>query len=526
MRPHVLPILVTLCLAAAPALRAQDAEPQDTAVPQEAAKMLPAETGSFIQIDDIAQTRADLARDPVFCEMLKMLPHARHRAAWAQMQTMLDLNGEQIVDRYLGSRVVIVGPRPGWGQPMTIMMRVKPDDSKRLVSSLALEPMATSGSFKVFSTHDNQTRIAVSSQWVSVARTGKHDDYMRAMLGQCGNGRTLSEDPEYRDWMARLPQERSAVAFFRGHPTGHSAAVAIVNKPAQLSIHYVGRIDNSNKLFDMMGDGAATQFGPLPRETIAAATINLLNRTPDDIEMLDRLLAPRSYEKDIADKIAAPLLVFAGSPMPDNDEAALPAVGGAIWMRDESVAQDLSLLIDNAMLVMSVTASKWGAPPIITQSVKHGDKEYRIAEVGVVLAKRFGRDELIRVRLSYGKVGNWYLVASNEKFFNRCLDAMDDPSLRLESDPSTKCLAHCKKGRSIATVFIMGDQTKALAMRWIDLLDNSNAPQFDPQTDAQIAEFIGTVPALFTRYSSLSAQFRRDDNDENLVLGQVNLVRK
>ena len=401
-----------------------------------------------------------------------------------------------------------------------MMMRVQSEDMQVLVKNLSLEALEKAGSSSVFSTRDNTTRLGVTKHWLTISRA-IHEPYMRQVLVSGKTGPFLADDLEYQKWMSRLPRPHNAMAFFRGHESGHTAALALVDSDKRLTLHYTGRPPHCDELFNMLGEAGALDLGPLPRSVVAAATINIYDNQPVGETSFDRLIAPKTYAKDILPFIDAPLVVFLAV---SQEPGSLPAIGMAIKLRDQEggvqVTRDLQLIIDNAMMVASVNTAAWGTPPILTQSGRHGEHRYRMADIGVVMAKHTGRNELLQVRFSYGKVGNWFVACSSDKVFNQCLDAQDDPSLRLSNDQTLQTLPLQDTKKPILTAFLRGQAVKAHLDTWLTYWQEINPTGIE----ARIAQNVSLSLQFFDQCAAVTAQFRC--GEDNTVSGEVNLLRK
>ena len=347
---------------------------------------------------------------------------------------------------------------------------------------------------------------------------------MRQAMARPTQARSLARDPEYRQWVDRLPAQRSAAAFFRGPVGGHTGALAVVNGDKTLSIHYVGRPREIDELFGMIGSAKALDFGPLPATTLAAATLNLYDRQPHSTELVDRLLAPKTYEQDVLPRIAAPLVLFVGRAPAQRGEADstvdLPVIGLAIRLRDVAVAAELTAMADRAVLVASVSNADSEVPAIRTQTEQYRDVTFHWAQVGPMLAARTGHAELAAMQLSYGRIGQWFVVCTNAAFFRQCIDADADPQRRMMADPAFAKLPLQEAKVPLATVIVRAPEAAPYLRAWVDHF------QIAPGNDRhrhQAAHLAGAVNIL-EGYQSLTAQFHR--GPDRALVGRIDLVRK
>src|SRR5690554_5744298 len=94
-------------------------------LPEEGAAVAPADAAVFIEVEDLAALRAELEEDPLVEYLRDLTPARREPAAWRAIQDALGLSGEEIFDRYFGSRVVLVGEGTEEGGPGVLLSRVE-----------------------------------------------------------------------------------------------------------------------------------------------------------------------------------------------------------------------------------------------------------------------------------------------------------------------------------------------------------------------------------------------------------------
>jgi len=485
--------------------------------------MLPADTGAFIQINDLAIWRQSLANDPVVRQMLKAMPHHRKQKAWDSVLQTMDMSGEQVIDRYFGKRIVFVARKPGWRQPMAMMLQVTPDDTQLLIKRLGLQPVKTTDSCRMLATPDGSTRFVIRRNWLGIARSA-HETCLRATMNHDAVGQSLAQDPRYRRWVSRLPASRSVLAFFRDSSGKHTAAAAIVDNSRTLSIHYVGRPPGIDSFFQKLGSASALELGPMPGDALAVIMLNVYDRQPGDTGFINRILAPKTYEDDILPRVRAPLVLFLGQVPSDQIDpepgAAFPVVGLAIRLHDPTVAEDLTLLADNALMVANITGYDQDVPSITFVRGEYRKVTYRKAHAGAMLVKRTGRKELAPLTLTYGRIGNWYVVCTHDWFFRQCIDADADPKRRLTANAAFAAMPLSDVRDPVMTAMLRGPAAAAHLRTWVrywQAADRDNAMQ-DMTTHAA-----GLVEVL-DGYQSLTAQFYK--TEDRALAGRLDLVRR
>ena len=119
-------------------------------------------------------------------------------------------------------------------------------------------------------------------------------------------------------------------------------------------------------VFKMMDKGAALDFGPAPKETIGALSINLLDRDPDPrrTAFLDQLVAPKTFVGDIMPKLSGPIVVMMGQIPADRvvpaTDIPTPVIALAIRMKDPAVSGDIDRMFDGVLMFVNLFASQQG----------------------------------------------------------------------------------------------------------------------------------------------------------------------
>ena len=492
------------------------------AVAEEPDEFLPADTGTLVQINDLALWRQSLVNDPVVRQMLKRMPHHKHQQAWASIQQTMEMSGEQIIDRYFGARLVLVSATPGWRQPATLTLRVTPADTKLLIERLSLQPIGQAKTVRILATPDGSTQFAMHRQWVSIAKAAHVDLLRRTSISR--PGRTLSQDPQYRRWVDRLPVKRSALAFFRGPDGRDSSAAAIVDNGNTLSVHFVGRPPGIDRFFRKLGTAQSLELGPLPHDTLAVIMLNVYDQNPQKTEFINTFLAPKTYEQDILPKIQAPVVLFLGEVPKDRVEtetdAAFPVLGMAIRLRDPAVAEELTVLADNVLRVANLSGGNQKVPPIPVQRDKHGGVAYRKAHAGPRLVAQTGRKELAPLTLTYGRIGNWYVVCTHDWFFRQCIDAQADPQRRLATDEAFAAMPLKDVQNPVVTVTLRGPAAAAHLRTWVRYWQSAARGQASDDFATRAAD----VADILGGYKSITAQFHKSDDDA--LVGRLDLVRQ
>ena len=527
--PTVRVVFVLAALFSPGRAAAQGAAP-DTA---QAAQLCPASVGVFIQIDNLAEARALFAHDPLIEYLRTLGPAPQEPKPWRQLQTMLGMDGDQIIDRFFGRSVAVVAQKAEDGSPWLLLSRVSADDANVLVTKLNLRHLDQLNGFDAYATADDKARLAFGRGWMVVADK-RFENVAGNFIKQAGDGPALADDPDFKAALAKMPADRTAVAFARDPGKGEAHVLAAVRRGRDVSLHYAGHSPKFKDLLDRRADAKALEFGPLPADTLAAATLNLYDPNPQDNPFVDRLLAPKTFRGDVLPKLAAPLVVFLGEvkgaavdPDPGLD---VPVLGVAVKLKDPAVADDLTRVFDGLMLLANIATVQWQTQPIVVAGASYHETSYRTAGLGAALAERTGRPELATLKLSYGRVGDWYVLCTQDTFFKRCIDASGDATAALVNSPAFKAMAVGEQRGAIATYVARPAAVARHMQTWISHWQKVRPAVIasavgDPQTpEAKGVKGVMILTHVLAHFKSVSFQAHVAEGGE--LRGRLDVVRE
>ena len=504
---------------------------QASAFAQEAAKLAPKDAGLYIEVTNLKQLRADWEADPLSDIVKKQMPGNRQPKAWALIQAALGMPGPQVIDTFLGSKVALIGKSPdktaeGKDQPSVLVTRVSPDDFNIAKARLDLVDAGKSGDFNLFTSGDNTVNAAFNNAWLILA--GKeHKAYLDEVLKQPAASGSLADDASFKAWVAKLPADRSAMIYAHSAAKQEHHALAIKRTGKGLTMHYAGTPrDFATKTEDVAAD-APVDFGPLPASTVAATSVNMLgDRFANNPRMLDRLLAPKTFDADVRPHIASPIILFhagvPGSSLENDPGFTVPVVGAMVKMTDAKIAPDLQRIFDGLMLWANVSTSNWGVSMITTETVDG----YRVANVGQPLAERAKRDELKPLRFVYGQVGDWYVVCTSQQFFEQCRAVAAG-----NAKPFNASAGGAIEGTPVMTMKMQPALLDSEVSNWLAYLEKNhpnllvdNPAERDDDRRARIVNAMRLIDAIADHYSGMHMQVTRTENGEARAI--IEAVRK
>jgi hypothetical protein len=498
------------------------------------AKMVPADVPVYIQIDGLSEVHADAEKDPLIKFIREQAPKPAGGNPWEQLQTLMGMSGQEIVDHYFGRSVGVAVQRTGPGAPGVLLSKVNKEDAALAVERLKLVKSGQAGGFTIYNTSDEHGRIAFGDGWMALGDANAAA-FMNTLLDQAGKGKSLADDAQFKAWTAKLPAEHAALLVAHDPQThGHHAAAA-VRSGRDYVIHYVGESDDFAPIFAKLGSAKATDFGPLPASTIFAVTLNVRESNAEGrpFPVLDQMLAPKTFSADVLGKTDAPLVLFVGEVGGDgfdpNPGFSVPTVGVMIHLKDPRVAGDIDKMIGNAVAVAGFAAAG-KVDPFGTVAVGEGDAAYHVVDLGAAIAKVTGHAELGKLgRITYGRVGEFYIVCTQENFFQKCR-ATRAGSLKLGDTPDVKAAKLQEAESPVAAAVMRAPLLAAHLKTWLDYARKTRpelveaAKADEPASgEAKAVKGVTLLQGLLEFYGTSTLQVRRDGE---MVRAELRLNRR
>lgn len=500
---------------------------------QSAARFAPAESGVYIEVNDLTALRKQWQSDPLATYLRQNVPalFSKEVPAWAAARDALGMTDEQVIDKYFGRTVALVFPRAGDGEPGMVISRVGAADVAAAQKKLGFVSIGRLDQFELYRSSDKQAYVAAGEGWVIVA-DADYRDVVGAMLK--GEKPSLADDAHFKQWTGKLPTERMATAYVRDGDAGHTHALGATRSGRDLTLHYVGEAPEFNAVFRQLRSAEALDFGPLPASTLVAVASNALDHNLPSNPKLDRLFSPKTFNKDVLPTLETPLLAFLGEvqdhAIKPNPGLNVPVLGIAVKVGESDAAADLSTALEKAMIIANFAAANWDAPEITLRTEAHRGTSFRVAEVGKTLAARMQRDELAAMNLCWGRIGDFFVICTQDQFFRQCIDAESGDGTLLTQSEAFKAMPLSKHDTPFLTVMARPDALSAHARTWLTHWRNVRphvidaAAADDPQSpEARLVKGIAIVAGLLEHYQSITIQLHRDGD---AIAGRADVIRR
>lgn len=430
------------------------------------AHLVSADARFYLQFDGMAQWRAAREHDPLVAHLWSSIAEIRPKGMWDPATKALGLDEDALTDRYFGQCLAIVGEKPDTSAPYSLISRVSPTDLQGLPGAMGLKPMPLAGTsvsmpFATFTSADGTLLFAIHDQWLIVGPL-KYSEHFESIVAFAGarllaplgllnlqasalTPATLVEDDDFQKLAVKLPADRQLFFYSRDKARKGRHAASVAMQGSQLVAQYAGTIDKMDELYEQFAHGDKIEFGIVPQSTISAASVNLMKKDAKGLAMLNLFLFPRNVREHVLPKLAAPMVVFlgkvAGEKITPNPGVDVPAVGIAIRMNDPAVANDLNRIVGGLHFMANVGQLDLIEGVFGGKQVKTPEGlEYRIADFGDALVKEIKDPEAARMfklpdaagltHITYGPIGSWFVICSQESLFKECAAAHADESLR------------------------------------------------------------------------------------------------
>lgn len=440
------------------------AEPAD-----DPAALCPASVRLYVRVDGLKRWRAGARADPMVEYVNRVIGSVQPPGLWRQAGRRLGLDAAGVLDAYFGDVVAVVEQKIDGHKAVVVMSRADHDALAKLPGAVDAEPYSGLhhvGPFTLLRLREGEKdyAMAIGHRWMMLTEAEDVEHLLTLITGVATGEAALRDDEAYQKMLAKLPasQERSVVLFSRNSRDTEHHALTVVEHGAMETVDYVARIPRLDEYVQApppevppevppeaspevlpevppATPSGEVQFGPLPAGTIAAVSVNVLEGS------LDRLAHRQSHGVRLVEGLRPPIVLFLGSvpgaEVEPDPGIEVPVLGFALPADTPELAKKLDALVRMLHLVLSIGELNPVQTVFGIRTLSHGQVTYHEADFGRAIARRFDDNDLGRLanlpdaagltRLSFGRIGDWYVVCSQRTFFNRCIDAEADPSRRL-----------------------------------------------------------------------------------------------
>lgn len=487
---------------------------------QTPAELAPADTAIFVHMSNPAAWFSDLTQGPIGTKMREKIETAEGSG---DLLAALGMKLDQFMAAYFGGDVVVLSP--GKGKDGVIFTQVTKANREHAIDSLGLQRNGDVAGYPLYVGSDGNGYFAMMDNWVAMCDLNTFE-YLKSILSQPAGGKRLIDTDHYKRWTKELPDRRTMTMLsFESVESQH--AIGVVRNGISLDATYLGISPGANELMSILGENDTADFGPLPASTLGALTFNILanEEMKAQYKGLDMLLAGKSFVNDVLPKLDAPTVLFMGSvPGKSVDPAVgveVPVNGLALKMKDASVAQDLNLLFDNAVLLANVAVTQIPAGQIPQRTGTYKDASYKVAEIGTPIAKALQFSEIAPIQLVYGRVGDYFVFCTQENFFKQCVDAnAGGQAMRM----SVEGKAHRLAVTPVLAMTGKPDGFATMLLSWGKMLEAKGLPESMVGEDNKPLELdkLFDFVKMIQQYSLMKMQIW--SGEDGVVIGRMQLT--
>jgi len=391
---------------------------------------IPADSAMVVEISNAKQWSGNFGDNQLGQMLIRFSPANRFVRGWHRMQRMLGQTHDEMVDNYFGQSVVLVAAHTGTQSPMVIISKLRSRQvALDMIAKLQLELRENFEDHQIFQTPDGGAILSLHDTSPTIILTSEHNTpYLKRLILAARTEPLLKNDPAFLAFLASTPDDAVLKGYIRP-ADGEKHSFFITNHADAIQAQYVGKTPQITDILSRLGSNEPHQFGPLPANCIAALAVNLNAQNTKSIDLLDMLIAPKTYAKDLQPKLGKSVVFFFNKP---EQKQMLPAVGIALQMKDQNLSSDLDTFMKNIMVVSSMTLGKkrtpqpgQNAPPVMPVQatlIKHNQTAYRTAQVANIKMVQHGLTIVTPIGLSWGRINDWYVVSSDKQTFCASID--------------------------------------------------------------------------------------------------------
>ncbi len=436
-----------------------------------------------------AEWLAHRERDPLVNHLWKVIESFQSPQLWKRASQHLGLSNQQLLELYFGQVVSVADLEVGDRHAAIVMSRADSKDLAQLPEALGLSPLGRHGRIGPFRTYKATEKgkeyvIGLGKRWLFITEAPYLEHMRRLWASVAGGSRPLKESERYVELMRELPDQADAVVFTNDPEHKEHHAMVIRRQGQSLTADYIAKAQRIDELLKDVEQVGGYDFGPLPRSVISAATMNVMQRAMPGDGAFNLLLFPRNFRQHVRPWIGPPVIAFLAALEPQrvepNPGVPVPVFGMAVKINNPAVVADLDRIVKGVHFLLSASRLDLGQGLFGVRRVSQGGMEYQVAEFGPIIQKLAGKGDFARMaklpssagltKLTFGRVGPYYLVCSQEAFFHDWYLASSDPSLRLVSTPGFGDFAFEEKPRPVASALVrapeLGRLLAAVADYW------------------------------------------------------------
>jgi hypothetical protein len=418
------------------------------------ADMVCADARWFVRIDNLAGWLEERHADPLIDHLWSIASAHQPPQLLKRAAEGLGLSERDAVAAYFGGATAVIGQKVDDARGVVMMTQADESALAALPEALGLSPLGVYhriGPFDFYTSREGEQEytFAFGRRWLMIARASSTNHMRRLISAVAAGEKPLSGHAPFKMLLADLPAAPSATVLVRepgesGKSDDHHA-LTLTRDGSMIVADYLAQSPRLDDYLKDVQEVPGLDFGSAPDSTIFALTLSAMHRTPPGAGLANMLLFPRNFRDHVRPGIAPPLLAFLASLPPEEVEpdpgVVVPVMGIAVRLTDPAVARDLDRIVRGIHFLLSASRLDLASGFFGVRRVNRDGLEYHVADFGTAIQRRIDDPSVRRLaalpssagltKISFGCVGDYYLVCTQEAFFDRWRQAQEDATRRL-----------------------------------------------------------------------------------------------
>lgn len=413
----------------------------------DAADLVPGDARWYVQLDDLAGWLDDERGDPLVDHLWKVIRSYQPPQLWKRGGERLGVSDRELILTYFGRTLAVVDQEIEGVHGVVVMTRADEPALRALPDALGLSPTGVHdriGPFALYSGYEGEKEytFAVGQRWLMVTEAKYIAHLRRLMTAVAAGERSLRKNKKFNSLLKALPDDRDAVVLVRVSDAGDHHALTIARDGQALTADYIAEAPQLHQYIRDVQQAPGVEFGPMPESVILALSLNVLHRSVPGSALLNMVLFPHNFRDRVRPGLAPPIVLFLAALPPERVKpdpgVAVPVVGVAVRLTDPAIARDLDRIVRGVHFLLSASRLDLASGFFGVRRVQHDGLEYQVADFGRAIQRRVGDSGIRKLvnlpssagltKLTFGRIGDYYLICSQEAFFHDWRDAAQQPS--------------------------------------------------------------------------------------------------
>ncbi len=476
-------------------------------VDEDPAATIPSSVHVYVRLKGAAGVLDNEDKDPLAKEAWTVIETMMPGGFWQGAAEKLGLEERELLRRLFVGDLVLADQTIHRRRRLVVMSKVEPDLLAKLPEAASLETWKAQpeiGPFRLYQggSEGQDYVLAIGPSWLAFSSLDGADHVRNILVARSAGQESLRDKESYRDLFGRLPENPDAVMFTQSHDRPEAHALTVVRDGARFEARYAARAPKVKKYIEALDAKNGVDFGPLPVDVVVAGSVNLLTRDVPSEGVLDMLLFPHSFRERVLSRIEPPLLFFLGKVdrrrIEPDPGFHVPVFGFAIRLKDRRAAADLDRICSGIHFLVSVGKLALAEGFFGVDEVKRKNVKYHLADFGPLLRSAGDNTILAKMaslpsakgltRVAYGRIGDFYVVCTQEQFFHQWREAEAQRQGRLSSSEDYNLFEFENRDGLIISALTRGKELSELLNGALSFIKRAEGNAEDPDSEPEAGQ--------------------------------------